>query len=227
MKKLLSLLLILLLASTALADTYELHTPDSTQLSKDQALAFANSFCWDLCGVSIAQAVQSGTYDASFGPGYQWGVETQDDCWVISIRGVKGPVGGLFLILHGTPGKSEDGTANIDVLYWSFRNKESMITYSCAMPDVTMIDRYKAVQRAISDFAAVSNISEESITFNGNGQFILTKWAMRDICEDLGDLDGDAPVWSVALMSDTQYANYLISADEGTVVYRKITERED
>ena len=227
MKKLLSLLLILLLASTALADTYELHTPDSTQLSKDQALAFANSFWWDLCGVSIAPAVQSGTYDASFGPGYQWGVETQDYCWVISIRGVKGPVGGLFLILHGTPMKSEDGTANIDVLYWSFRSEESMITYSCAIPDVTMIDRYKAVQRAISDFAAVSNISEESITFNGNGQFTLTKWAMRDICEDLGDLDGEVPVWSLALMSESQYASYLISAYDGTVVYRSLAERED
>lgn len=227
MKKLISLLIILLLASTALADTYELHTPDSTQVNKDQALAFANSFWWDLCGVSIAPAVQSGTYDVSFGPGYQWGVETQDDCWVISVKDVDAPVWSLFLILHGTPGKSEDGTANINVLYWSFRGRESMISYSCAIPDVTMIDRYKAVQRSIRDFAAVSNISEESITFNGNGQFTLTKWAMRDICEDLGELDGDVPVWSIALMSDTQYANYLISADEGTVVYRSITERED
>lgn len=66
MKKLLSLLLILLLASTAHADTYELHTPDRNQLKKDQALAFANEFWFDLCGVSIAQAVQSGRYDASF-----------------------------------------------------------------------------------------------------------------------------------------------------------------
>lgn len=227
MKKLLSLLLILLLSSTALADTYKLHTPDNTQVSKDQALAFANAFWMDLCGVSVASAVQSGAYDASFGPGNQWGVETQDDCWIISIRNVKGPVGSLFLILHGTPGQSEDGTANINVLYWSFRGKESMITYSCALPDVTMIDRYTAVQRSISDFAAVSNISKESISFNGNGQFTLTKWAMRDICKDLGDLDGDVPVWSLAMMSDTQYANYLISAVEGTVVYRSITERKD
>lgn len=227
MKKMLSLLLILLLASTALADTYELHTPDRNQLKKDQALAFANAFWMELCGVSIAPAVQAGEYNASFGPGYQWGAETQDDCWVISVKDIDGPVWSMFLILHGTPGNSEDGTANINVLYWSFRGRESMISYSCAIPDVTMIDRYKAVQRSIRDFAAVSNISEESITFNGNGQFTLTKWAMRDICEDLGDLDGDVPVWSIALMSDTQYANYLISADEGTVVYRSITERED
>ena len=227
MKRLISLIFILLLASTALADTYELHTPDRNQVKKDQALSYANDFWLDLCGVSIAQAVQSGRYDASFGPGYQWGVDTQDDCWVISVRGVKGPVGSLFLILHGTPLKSEDGTANINVLYWSFRGTESMITYSCAIPDVTMIDRYKAVQRAVRDFAELSAISEESITFNGNGQFTLTKWAMRDICEDLGELDGDVPVWSLALMSETQYASYLISAYDGTVVYRSLTERED
>ena len=227
MKRLISLIFILLLASTALADTYELHTPDRNQVKKDQALAYANDFWLDLCGVSIAQAVQSGRYDASFGPGYQWGVDTQDDCWVISVRGVKGPVGSLFLILHGTPIKSEDGTANINVLYWSFRGTESMITYSCAIPDVTMIDRYKAVQRAVRDFAELSAISEESITFNGNGQFTLTKWAMRDICEDLGNLDGDVPVWVIPLSTDAQYADYLISADDGMVVYRSITERED
>ena len=226
MKKLISLLLLLLLASTALADTYELHTPDRNQVQKDQALAFANAFWQELCGVSIAPAVQSGKYEASFGPGNQWGVETQEDCWAISIRSVKGPVSSLFLVLHGTPVMSEDGTANINVLYWSFRNKESQITYACAIPDVTMIDRYKAVQLSIRDFAAASDIPEESITFNENGQFTLTKWAMRDICEDLGDLDGNVPVWSIVLWSDTKYADYLISADSGTVVYRKITERE-
>ena len=42
MKKLISLIFILLLASTALADTYELHTPDRNQVKKDQALAYAN-----------------------------------------------------------------------------------------------------------------------------------------------------------------------------------------
>lgn len=227
MKKLISLLMILLLASTAFADIYELHTPDGTQLNKDQALAFANSFWWDLCGVSIAPAVQSGAYEVSFGPGDQWGVETQDDCWVISIKDVDGPVWSMFLILHGTPGKSEDGTANINVLYWSFRGRESMISYSCAIPDVTMIDRYKAVRRSIGDFAATANIPEDRITFNGNGKFTLTKWAMRDICEDLGDLDGDVPVWSIPLSTDDQYAEYLINAYDGTVVYRSITERKD
>ena len=227
MKKLISLLMILLLATTALADTYELHTPDRTQVSKDQALAFANSFWWDLCGVSIASAVQSGAYDASFGPGYQWGVETQDDCWVISVKDVDAPVWSMFLIVHGTPGKSVDGTANINVLYWSFRGRESMISYACAIPDVTMIDRYKAVQRAIQDFAAVANVPEERITFNGNGKFTLTRWAMRDICKDIGDLDGDVPVWSIPLRTDDQYAEYLMNADDGTVVYRSITERKD
>lgn len=227
MKRLLSLLLILMLASPSLADTYQLHTPDKNQLKKDQALAFANAFWMDLCGVSIASAVQSGAYDASFGPGNQWGVETQDDCWVISFKNVKAPVWSMFLILHGTPGKSEDGTANINVLYWSFRGRESMITYTCALPDVTMIDRYKAVQRAIQDFAAAANVPEEQIVFNGNGKFTLTKWAMRDICKDIGDLDGDVPVWSIPLRTDDQYAEYLINADDGTVVYRSITERKD
>lgn len=227
MKRLLSLLLILLLMSTAFADTYELHTPDSTQLSKDQALAYANSFWLDLCGVSIEPAVQAGTYEASFGPGNQWGVEIQDDCWAISVKGVQGPVWSLFLILHGTPDKSEDSTASIEVLYWSFRNKESMISYACQIPDATMIDRYKAVQYSTRDFASVANVSEDLITFNGNGQFTLTKWAMRDICEDLGDLDGEVPVWSIALSSDDQYADYLINAYDGTVVYRSFTERTE
>ena len=227
MKRLLSLLMILLLTSTAFADTYELHTPDSTQLSKDQAFAFANSFWLDLCGASIESAVKAGTYEASFGPGHQWGVETQDDCWAIYIRGVQGPVGNLFLILHGTPNQSEDNSANISVLYWSLRNKESLISYACAIPDVTMVDRYKAVQYSIRDFAAVANVSEDRITFNENGQFTLTKWAMRDICEDIGDLDGDVPVWSIALTTDDQYADYLINAYDGTVVYRRITEKTE
>ena len=222
MKKLISLLLVLLLASTAFADTYELHTPDDTQLSKDQALAFANAFWWDLCGVSIAAAVQSGSYDASFGPGYQWGVETQDDCWVISVKNVDGPVRSLFLILHGTPLKSEDGTANINVLYWSFRGTESMISYSCAIPDVTMIDRYKAVQYAMWDFAAEARIPEDTISFNGNGSFTLTRWAMRDNCEELGDLDGGVPVWNILLSTDELCAEYLIDAYNGTVVHRSI-----
>ena len=227
MKRLFSLLLILLLTSTAFADTYELHTPDSTQLNKDQALAYANSFWLDMCGVSITPELQAGTYEASFGPGYQWGVETQDDCWAIYVKGVQGPVGSLFLILHGTPGKSEDSADNISVLYWSFRNKESMISYACQIPDATMIDRYKAVQYSIRDFASVANVSEDLITFNGNGQFTLTKWAMRDICEELGDLDGEVPVWSIALSSDDQYADYLINAYDGTVVYRNFTERTE
>ena len=227
MKRLLSLLMILLLTSTAFADTYELHTPDSTQLSKDQAFAFANSFWLDLCGASIESAVKAGTYEASFGPGHQWGVETQDDCWAIYIKGVQGPVSNLFLILHGTPDKSEGNTDNINVLYWSFRNKESLISYACQIPDATMIDRYKAVQYSIRDFASVANVSEDLITFNGNGQFTLTKWAMRDICEDIGDLDGEVPVWSIALSTDDQYADYLINAYDGTVVYRSITERKE
>ena len=222
MKKLISLLLLLLLASTALADTYELHTPDRNQVKKDQALAFANAFWQELCGVSIAPAVQSGRYEASFGPGNQWGVETQEDCWVISVKDVDGPVWSLFLILHGTPGKSEDGTANINVLYWNFRGRESTISYSCAIPDVTMIDRYKAVQYAARDFAAEAKIPEDSISFNGNGSFTLTRWAMRDNCEDLGDLDGDVPVWSIFLSTDDLCAEYLIDAYDGTVVHRSI-----
>ena len=88
-----------------------------------------------------------------------------------------------------------------------------------------MIDRYTAVQRSIRDFAAIANVAENSVTFNGNGQFTLTKWAMRDICEPLGDLDGDVPVWSIALCTDDQYADYLIHAYDGTVVHRSITER--
>lgn len=227
MKRLLSLLLTLLLAVPAHADTYELHTPGDDQLSRDQALAFANAFWWELCGVSIASSIQSGAYNASFGPGHQWGVETQEDCWVISVKDVEGPVWSLFLILHGTPGKSEDGSANVSVLYWSFRNRESMISYSCALPDATMIDRFAAVKLAAHDLAATAGVPESEIAFNNNGRFTLTKWAMRDNCAEPGDLDGDVPVWDLAFSTDALYASYLISAADGSVVYRSITEWKD
>ena len=68
------------------------HFPTENQLQQKEAEKIACDFFYKLCGVELTDIYHlekeeevSGA-EAVFGPGYQYGVDTQEDCWDLDLR---------------------------------------------------------------------------------------------------------------------------------------------
>ena len=207
MKRILVLLLALLLACPALADTDIYHTPAKDQLSKKEALALMAAFYQSLWNVDITPCFRKGDYTALFGPGYQWQGNTEEDCWVISIEfDTELPIV-PHILLHGTTG---------EVLQWSFREKEPKVSYQGAIPgeDDLSLEEAIAIAKAqfAEDMALLGASAEDTSVFTRiHGLYGQIKWPFEVE-------NPEQTVWQIGISGPEYYALYHIHAADGHIL---------
>ena len=216
MKKLLCLaLMMIMLTCSAHGDTDIYHTPTKDQLSEKEALSLAAAFYKDLLDVDITPCFRKGEYTALFGPGYQWYVDTEEDCWVITIEfGTELPIV-PHILLHGTTGETLD---------WSFRDKEAKVSYQCALPDEKMLTLEDAIVVARARFAedmALLGVSAEdtSVFTRMFGWYGRIKWPFEVEFPE-------QPIWQIGISGSAYYALYDICGRDGRILESSIHQEE-
>ena len=208
MKKLLSfILLMIMLTCSALADTDIYHTPTKDQLSEKEARTLMAAFYQDLWGVDITSCFRKGQYTALFGPGYQWQGDTEEDCWVISIEfDTELPIV-PHILLHGTTG---------EVLQWSFRERETKVSYQGAIPgeaDLTLEEAIAIAKAQFAeDMAQLGAPAEDTSVFTRiYGLFGQIKWPFEVENPEL-------LVWQIGISGPAYYALYDIHGANGSIL---------
>lgn len=221
MKRLIAALLALcsLLACTmaAQADTDIYHTPTKDQLSEKEAFKIATAFFTEAAGVDISGEYRKTYYTALFGPGYQWYADTEDDCWVVSVDiGSDLPIS-AHAVIHGTTG---------EVLRWSFRNKETKISYQCALPEETMLTLEEAITIVREQYAQAHGLTaEEAQNTRCSASFGL--YGVMTVLEDVAN--PDLPVWNIVIGGKygqpfPLIGDYYVSAIDGATVEADLVE---
>ena len=214
MKKLLSfILLMIMLTCSALADTDIYHTPTKDQLSEKEARTLMAAFYQDLWGVDITSCFRKGQYTALFGPGYQWQGDTEEDCWVISIEfDTELPIV-PHILLHGTTG---------EVLQWSFRERETKVSYQGAVPGDADLTLEEAIVIAKAQFAEDmallgAPVENTSVFTRIYGLFGQIKWPFE--VENPESL-----VWQIGISGPAYYALYDIHGTDGHILESKVLQ---
>lgn len=218
MKKLniiiLALCCLLLCPLIASADTDIYHEPAEDQLRKEQALQLAADFWLKTCGVDLSEEYGKDSCTALFGPGYQWQVDTEEDCWRISIPfDTEAPIH-PFITLHGTSGEA---------LYWSFRDKEARISYVCAVPDENMITAEEAIAIVRAQYAADAELDEAA----AQGTRCSVSFG---ICGRMMSVENEAhrelPVWDIVIGGGEEplplMGGYVVSALDGEIISKTL-----
>lgn len=202
-----------LFSGAAIGDTDIYHTPTKEQLSESEALKVATAFWLELCSVDISEEIDAGNYTALFGPGYQWGANTENDCWIIDISISADIPIQPSIVIHGTLG---------NVVYWQFRDKETKISYICAMPDDTGITENEAAEIAIEYFKVDANLTENELSELS----VRRSFGYAQYYVEFENMPyEDHPIWSILISSSTgsfsEVGHYFISARDGTVLMTK------
>lgn len=212
MKKLLCLaMMMIVLTCSAHGDTDIYHTPTKDQLSEKEALSLAAAFYQDLLDVDITPCFRKGEYTALFGPGYQWYVDTEEDCWVITIEfDTELPIV-PHILLHGATG---------EVLDWSFRDKEAKVSFQCVLPDEKMLTVEEAIAvaraRFAEDMALLSADAEDASVFTRMfGRHGRVKWPFEVETPE-------QPVWQIGIAGPAYYALYTIHGADGHILESSI-----
>ncbi len=208
MKKLLCLALALLgLTCAAHADTDIYHTPTKDQLSEKEALTLMAAFYQELWGVDITPCFRKGAYTALFGPGSQWQGDTEEDCWVISIEfDTELPIV-PHILLHGTTG---------EVLQWSFRERETKVTYQGAIPDEASLSLEEAIAVARAQFDA--DMAALNVTAGDVRVFTRSFGLRGQISWPFEVEDPEQCIWQIGIAGPEYYALYSISAQDGHIL---------
>lgn len=212
-KKLVCLLLCWVLGTVALADTDIYHTPTKDQLSEKEARTLMAAFYQDLWGVDITSCFRKGQYTALFGPGYQWQGDTEEDCWVISIEfDTELPIV-PHILLHGTTG---------EVLQWSFRERETKVSYQGAIPGETDLTLEETIVIAkaqfAEDMAQLGALAEDTSVFTRiYGLFGQIKWPFEVENPEL-------LVWQIGISGPAYYALYDIHGADGSILESKVLQ---
>lgn len=217
MKKLLCwLLLLTLLIGSALADRDIYHTPTNDQLSEKEARTLMADFYQNLWGVDITPCFRKGQYTALFGPGYQWYVDTEEDCWVISIAfDTELPIV-PHILLHGTTG---------EVLDWQFREKETKVTYQRAIPGEADLTLEAAITIAREHFAAA--LTQLDAPAQEISVYLRT-FGLYGLLHDPVEVENPEQLaWCVGLYSGEWLAEYYIRANDGQILDSQVRQVDD
>lgn len=208
MRKLLLLMLALtILMGNALADTDIYHTPAKDQLSKKEALALMADFYQELWNVDITPCFRKGQYTALFGPGDQWQGDTEEDCWVISIEfDTELPIV-PHILLHGTTGET---------LQWSFRERETKVTYQGAIPGENDLTLEEAIAIARARFA--EDMALLGAPVEDTSVFTRIYGLFGQIKRPFEVENPELPVWQIGISGPGFYAFYDIHGMDGHVV---------
>lgn len=207
--------LLVLSFAPAHADAYIIRTPAKDQIQEEEALQIACDYIHDLTGVEITgifmvidgMKVKNEAVNF-FGPGYQWGADTNDDCWVLDIQN-ESTIVRPWVVLHGTTG---------EVLYWQYTDQVINCSYINMLPNDAQLSYEDAVEMAMNGFMQVMDESvpiDTSMILANSAFGSTSNWNSATV--NLGD----APAWSINLSyTDTtnqyEYSVY-INAENGTV----------
>lgn len=95
-----------------------------------------------------------GKVEAFFGPGYQWGADTNEDCWVLVIQN-DSTIVRPWVVIHGTTG---------EVLYWQYTDQTTGCAYLNVLPTEGQLSYEDAVALAKNRFLQAMN-EPSSITW--------------------------------------------------------------
>lgn len=190
-----------------MADTDIYHTPTKDQLSEKEACTLMAAFYQELWGVDITPCFRKGQYTALLGPGYQWYVDTEEDCWVISIAfDTELPIV-PHILLHGTTG---------EVLDWQFREKETKVTYQRAIPGEADLTLEAAISIAREHFASV--LTQLDAPAQEISVYMRT-FGLYGLLHDPVEVENPEQLaWCVGLYSGDWFAEYYICANDGYIL---------
>lgn len=220
---LIALWLCLLLPPAACADAYVLHEPSGEQLRAEEAIPLACAFVQELTGVeltglySVVDGMKvEGRPEMYFGPGRQWGAETDEDCWVLILRNGT-PIDQPMVVLHGSTGR---------VLYWQYSDTRTNCTYLHMLPPEGWLDAQAAAVLAQERYAVLEagTLPEPDRTDLCLGA--SENWSLQPPNRE------SAPVWNLNLQSADGAARYsywlAVAADDGSILSEELYRiRED
>lgn len=157
---------LLLIPSSVYADTDTLHEPSGNEIQAEEAVTLACQFIKELTGVELTglYSVEDGMKvegqpEMYFGPGWQWGADTQEDCWILILRN-QTAIDTPIVVLHGITG---------EVLYWEYTDQTTNCTYLNSLPTDDHLSLQQAVNIAQSRFmpAMEPPLSADGISFIG------------------------------------------------------------
>ena len=206
------LLVLILTMSIACADTYILHKPTQQQLQEAEALEVAKDFLYELTGVEITGIFKvvdgkktKGKALSYFGPGYQWGADTNDDCWVLDIRN-ESVVERPWIVIHGTTG---------EILYWKYTDKITNCTYINRIPSEEHLSQNEAVEIAYGGF---EHAIDEPFSIGYDGIYLDSCYGTADVWNtDIVNI-GTAPVWYISISSEQYGYTVYIDAESGDIL---------
>lgn len=157
---------LLLIPLVVCADTDTLHEPSGNKIQAEEAVTLACQFIKELTGVKLTglYSVEDGMKvegqpEMYFGPGWQWGADTQEDCWILILRN-QTAIDTPIVVLHGITG---------EVLYWEYTQQTINCTYLNSLPTDDHLSLQQAVNIAQSRFmpAMEPPLSADGIRFTG------------------------------------------------------------
>ena len=199
--------------SIAHADMDIEHLPTENQLQEKEAEKIACEFFYSLCGVELTglyhlekEKEVSGA-DAVFGPGYQYGVDTQEDCWSLDLRN-RSHIWPRAVI-HGTTG---------EILSWQYYDTITRCCFINALPQAEQLSLKEATSKAAALFSELlpeEDLSEEN-TYSG-ASFSLSEAALT------GEKTELCPQWLVQLSFHDFILLVSLNADDGSILSAELT----
>ena len=207
----------------AYADTYILHTPTKDQIQEAEAIQIACDFITELSGVEITgiYSVVDGMKvknkaETAFGPGYQYYVDTNDDCWMLRIRNETSIQ--PRVLVHGTTG---------EVLYWEYSDIRNDRSYINMLPCEKDLPYEEAVQIAVDRFTQTLDGVE---TIDADKLIVQSAFAAAHNWNSLAAAWGDAPAWNITLQYGEPEIKYiysmLINADNRMILDDSLFNRK-
>ena len=213
---------LLLIPLVVCADTDTLHEPSGNEIQAEEAVTLACEFIKELTGMELTGLYfvedgmkVEGQPEMYFGPGWQWGADTQKDCWILILRN-QSTIDTPIVVLHGTSG---------EVLYWEYTDQTINCTYLNSLPTDDHLSLQQAVNIAQSRFmpAMEPPLSANGIRFTGAAFGDSDTWVAQ-----AADTEANL-AWKIELLyedPDRQYG-YIgyFDAASGGVLREMIHER--
>lgn len=213
---------LLLIPSSVYADAYALHEPSGNEIQAEEAVTLACQFIKELTGVELTglYSVEDGMKvegqpEMYFGPGWQWGADTQEDCWILILRN-QTAIDTPIVVLHGITG---------EVLYWEYTDQTINCTYLNSLPTDEHLSLQQAVNIAQSRFmpAMEPPLSADGIRFTGAAFGDSDTWVAQ-----AADTEANL-AWKIELLYEAPDGQYgyigYFDAASGGVLREMIHER--
>lgn len=189
------------------------HFPTENQLQEKEAEKIACDFFYKLCGVELTDIYHlekeeevSGA-EAVFGPGYQYGVDTQEDCWDLDLRN-RSHIWPRAVI-HGTTG---------EILSWQYYDMITRCGFINALPQPEQLSLKEAVTKAVALFSEI--LSEEELSEENT--YTWASFSMADTALKEGRIEL-CPQWLVQLSFHDYILLVSLHANDGSILSAELT----